>query len=100
MAMIRQIGIPTFFLTLSAAETHWNELLIILFRITENRTITELEASNLIYDQKCDLIRKDLVTVTRYFDRRIRELFKLIESKNGPFSEYEIKETYIRIEEN
>lgn len=30
MAMVRQLGIPTLFVTLSAAEARWPELLVIL----------------------------------------------------------------------
>jgi len=98
MSMIRQIGIPTFFLTLSAAETHWAELLVILAKILENRVISEEEAINLTFMEKSDLIQKDPVTTSRYFDKRIRELFKLIKANDGPFGKYQIIDTYIRIE--
>jgi PIF1-like helicase/Helitron helicase-like domain at N-terminus/UvrD-like helicase C-terminal domain len=98
MAMIRQIGIPTFFLTLSAAETKWNELLVILMKVVYNRDITEAEAEALSYAEKCDLIRKDPVTCARYYDKRVRFLFKILQSENGPFGEFIITDLYIRIE--
>ena len=34
MAMIRQFSLPSFFVTLSAAETRWLELLVILAKTT------------------------------------------------------------------
>ena len=98
MAMIRTLGIPTFFLTLSAAETRWPELIVILVRVLENKEISQEEANQITWEQKCNLIRKDPVTCARYFDRRIRELFKLIRTQGGPFEEYEVEDFYIRIE--
>ena len=98
MAMIRTLGIPTFFLTLSAAETRWPKLIVILVRVLEKREISQEEAEQISWEHKCNLIRKDLVTCARYFDRRLRELFKLIRTQGGPFAEYEVNDFYIRIE--
>ena len=98
MAMIRTLGIPTFFLTLSAAETRWPELIVILVRVLEKREISREEADQISWEHKCNLIRKDPVTCARYFDRRLRELFKLIRTQGGPFEEYEVDDFYIRIE--
>ena len=98
MAMIRTLGIPTFFLTLSAAETRWPELIVILVRVLEKREISREEADQISWEHKCNLIRKDPVTCARYFDRRLRELFKLIRTQGGPFGEYEVDDFYIRIE--
>ena len=39
MAMLRQLGKPTFFLTLSAAETRWPELVKFLFRLKYNKPL-------------------------------------------------------------
>jgi len=98
LATIRQIGIPSIFLTLSAAETKWIELLIILAKIVDNREITDEEAINMEYEEKVRLISSYPVTCARYFDHRIRELFKLLKHINGPFGEYEIIDSYCRIE--
>ena len=97
-AMIRQLGVPTFFLTLSAAETRWPELLIILAKVNRNVDMTEEEVSLLSFPEKCDLIRNDPVTCTRYFDHRIRELFKVLKANNGPFSPFKLVDLYLRIE--
>ena len=98
MSMIRQIGKPDLFLTLSAAETKWNELLVILvFNLTE-QVINEDQANSMSFEEKCDLIRKDPVTCARYFDHRLRELFKIIRAANGPFASNKVRETYIRVE--
>ena len=96
--MIRTLGIPTFFLTPSAAETRWPELIRILVRVLEKREISDEEIGEMTWEQKCNLKRKDPVTCARYFDKRVRQLFKLIRSKDGPFAEFEVIDFYIRIE--
>ena len=52
MAMIRQLGCPTLFLTLSAAETKWSELIVILTQVLENKVITLEEAEKMNYEKK------------------------------------------------
>ena len=96
MAMIRTSGIPTFFLMLSAAETRWPELIIILVRVLENRDISKEEAEQIFWEHKCNLNKEDRVTCVRYFDRTLGEL--LIRTHGGPFEEYEVTDFYIRIE--
>ncbi|CEP13534.1 hypothetical protein [Parasitella parasitica] len=66
MAMIRQLGIPTFFLTLSAAETKWNELPVQLKQIVDKVEISEHEAEALTIAEKRRLIQADPVT---YYQR-------------------------------
>lgn len=80
-AMIRQLGIPNFFITLSSAETQWNELLKILMKVAKNIDISKENAENLSFEAKAKLIRNDPVTCTRYFDHRIRHFLNLIKSK-------------------
>ena len=41
LAMVRQLECPTFFFTLSAAETKWAELLGILKTLVEKKQLTE-----------------------------------------------------------
>jgi hypothetical protein len=76
LAMIRQLGIPTLFLTLSAAESKWPELLVMLKSILDNKKITEEEAVAMCYEDKASLIRRDPVTCCRYFDYKLRQAFK------------------------
>lgn len=98
MAMIRQFGIPTLFVTLSAAETQWPELLVILKKVVDDVTITEDQAKEMAYAEKARLIQSDPVTCSRYFDYKFRELKKTWKDPNGPFAGYEISEYFFRIE--
>lgn len=50
--MVRQFNKGTFFITLSAAETKWEELLVILSKIVDDKVITLDEAENLEFNEK------------------------------------------------
>lgn len=74
-AMIRQLGIPTWFCSFSAAETKWIPLLKTLGQLVENVSYTDEEISNMSWEQKSKLIKSDPVTCARYFDFRFQKFF-------------------------
>lgn len=87
--MIRQLGCATIFLTLSAVETKWTELLVILMQMLENMK----------YEKKCQLIRNDPVTCVRYFEHRLKYLWEILSALCGLFEAYhELEDKYIRVE--
>ena len=71
-AMIRQIGFPSVFISQSAAETKWPELLKALGQTVDNRTYADEEVENMDFETKSRLIRGDSATVVRYFDHRFK----------------------------
>lgn len=84
ISMIRQLGKCTFFITLSAAESKWTELLVTLQKLQLNLDISEGEAALLTAKEKANLIRSDPVTCMRHFDRRIRKAHTLLfQKENG-----------------
>lgn len=84
IAMVRQLGKCTFFITFSAAERRWNELLVLLAKLLKQKVITEDEAEQLSNEEKNSLIRNDPVSCMRHFDRRYRSISKhLLMSSNG-----------------
>lgn len=74
-AMIRQLGVPTWFCSLSAAETRWPSLLKILGQQVRHVEYTEEENANLTWKEKCELIQSDPVTCTRFFNHRVQVFF-------------------------
>jgi len=96
IAMVKQLGSPHFFLTLSAADMQWPELLIILSK-QKGVTLTEAEIINMSYEDKCKLLREDPVLATRQFEFRLRKFFStVLLSSCGPLG---LIETYFyRIE--
>ena len=63
LAMVKQLGIPTFFRTLSCADLRWNELIEI---------IAKLNSLNLTDD---DTLNKNPVLVARHFQYRVEFFF-------------------------
>lgn len=97
MAMVRQHGIFTLFITLSAAETHWIALLKILKKTVDNED--DADVSDLNFEEKARLIRLDPVTCALYFNHKFREIKKTWTNTNdGPFGNYKLKLSYHRIE--
>ena len=84
MSMIRQLGCPTFFLTLSAAETKWPELVRILKEILDGDELPTDTVLELQWNVRAELIRRDPVTCARYFDHRSKELFKVLAQRLIP----------------
>ena len=87
MGMIRQLGMPTFFLTFSAAETWWPELIKSLYFEKHNKVLTDDEISNLSWAEKVKLIRDSPVTCCRHFDHRFRSFFNHVLKKELDFDE-------------
>ena len=64
--MVKQLGTPTFFITLSCADLRWNELILIIFEF--NRIdISDEEVDEMSYHERCDILSKNPVLVARYF---------------------------------
>ncbi|XP_070203473.1 uncharacterized protein [Littorina saxatilis] len=96
-AMIRHLGEPTFFATFSAAETHWLDLLRVLYKLQHDEDKTDDELENLTWQEKSKLIQKDPVTCARHFDYRIQVLFsKVIFGPLQPLGE--VKDYFYRVE--
>lgn len=71
-AMVRQMGIPTFFISLSCADTHWVGLIQSLGRIVDHKEYSEEQINSMNYLEKCRLINSDPVTCCRFFDNRFK----------------------------
>jgi hypothetical protein len=97
LGMVRQHGGFTIFVTLTAAETQWPELLKILKKTVDNED--DADVSDLSFEEKARLIRSDPVTCARYFEHRIKEVMKTWNiGEEGPFKKYKVKHIYYRIE--
>ena len=100
-AMIRQLGKPSLFVTLSPCELDWTELHVILAEARVGREIYASELAELKSynrDQISELLRSDPVVCAVYFNHRFQAMFKLIKAKEGIFKEHPVKHYYYRIE--
>ncbi|XP_024117601.2 uncharacterized protein LOC112139131 [Oryzias melastigma] len=71
-AMIRQLGNPTFFLTCSAAEMRWPEVI----EAIKHQQGEEVDFEKLTWIEKTDILRSNPVTTMRMFDKRVEALFR------------------------
>ena len=71
LAMIRQLGSFTFFLTLSAADLRWPETISVIAS-QYNVTLTEEDVKNMSWEERCHWIRRNPVTAARQFDYRVQ----------------------------
>ncbi|XP_066926174.1 uncharacterized protein [Clytia hemisphaerica] len=94
LAMVKQLGPPTFFFTLSCADLRWDELISIIYKM-KGQNVTDEFIDNLSYHERCDLLNSNPVLVARHFQYRVEVFFKTI-VLDGPLD----KTTYyaIRVE--
>ena len=86
MAMICQLGIPTLFISLSAADTKWLELLQSIYKLTNKKNITHEQLEKMPWNEKCNLISKDPGTCALYFNHRVKKFIKhILKSPCSPF---------------
>ncbi|XP_047245588.1 uncharacterized protein LOC124882907 isoform X2 [Girardinichthys multiradiatus] len=93
MSMLRQLGTPQFFVTFSAAEMRWPEVIEAIKR--QQGEEVDFEALN--WSEKCDILRSNPVTTMRMFDKRVEALFRdLLFSPAKPLGE--IIDYFYRVE--
>ena len=96
-AMIRQLGIPTWFCSFSAAETKWEPLLCSLSKLLNGKILSTVDVNNLNWQEKCNLIKSDPVTCARYFDFRIQCFIRhVLKHSSRPIGE--IADFFYRVE--
>ena len=74
VAMVKQLGIPTWFMTLSCADLRWPELFKIVAR-TQGRDITEDAIEALSYTERCHMLNANPVVTAKHFQHRVETFF-------------------------
>ena len=75
LAKVRQFGVSTFFLTWSAAEFNWPEIIqIVAYQYGETLTTEEVNAMD--WSTKCNYLKRNPVTVARQIDYIFKQVFK------------------------
>ena len=73
LAMVRQLGIPSFFMTLSCADLRWKELIYIISKL-KGKEPSDEEIDAMSYFEICELLNSNPVTLTRQFQRGIESV--------------------------
>ena len=74
VAMVKQLGIPTWFMTLSCADLRWPELFQIISRM-QGKDITDEDVDALSYDEKCKMLNLNPFIVAKHFQYRVESFF-------------------------
>ena len=74
VAMVKQLGIPTWFMTLSSADLRWPELFQIISRI-QGKDIADEEVDALCYDEKYEMPNLNPVIVAKHSQYRAETFF-------------------------
>lgn len=77
LAMVKQLGLPTFFMTLSCADLRWNELIKIISSLN-GQPITDDQINELSYFERCQYLNLNPVLLARHFQYRVEVFFKEI----------------------
>ena len=97
MAMMRQLGIPTLFMTFSAADRRWIEIDNAILVQQGKPPMTAEEHKNMTWEDHCRIIMSNPVTAARFFDNRVRKFIKdVIMSEAGPIGK--VEDYYYRTE--
>ena len=96
LAMIRQLGTPTWFFTLSAADMKWPDMIQIIARQC-GVNYTDEDILALSFENKPNWLRRNPVTAVRHFQYRLNTFFQhFLKSSANPLGE--IVDFGIRIE--
>ena len=76
--MMRQLGFPSLFISQSAAEAKWPELLQALGELADNKTYNDEEITTMKLANKMQTYKNDSPTVVRYFDHRFQQLLNKV----------------------
>jgi hypothetical protein len=77
IAMVKQLGIPTWFMTLSCVHLRWPELFQIVGR-TQGKNLTEEQVAALSYVERCQMLNANPVVVAKHFQHRVETFFSEI----------------------
>ena len=95
-AMVRQLGIPTWFLTLTAADLRWPETIQVIAR-QYGQELSEEHVNKMSWQDRCTWIRSNPVTCARHFEFKYQKFLKdVIMSKAHPIGS--VSDYFYRVE--
>ncbi|XP_057292445.1 uncharacterized protein LOC130621150 [Hydractinia symbiolongicarpus] len=91
LAMVKQLGLPSYFLTLSCADLRWDELVVIIGKLNN----IDVSSNELDYFRRCSILNQNPVLTARHFQYRVENFFREIllhkSSPIGQVANYAIK---------
>lgn len=96
-AMIRQLGFPVIFMSMSAADVHWTPLLKTLGQLVDKVNYTSEDIDHFDWATRSRLVSSDPVTCARYFDYKFQHFMNII-LKSSCHPVGEITDYFYRVE--
>jgi len=92
LAMVKQLGLPTYFMTLSCADLRWNELVEIIGKLND-LNLSKEDIENLNYFERTKILNSNPVLLARHFQYRVESFFKqmIINGSLGKVIHYAIR---------
>ena len=82
--MVKQLGILTWFMTLSCADLRWPELFQIIAR-TQGKNLTDDQVKAMSYNERCSMLNLNPVVVAKHFQHRVETFVtEILLSKLNP----------------
>ena len=75
VAMVKQLGIPTYFLRLSCADLRWEKLPYIINKLN-NLGLSHEELKSLSYQERCNFLNNNPVLVARHLQHKFEVFFQ------------------------
>ena len=88
--MVKQLGCPTFFMTLSSADLRWNELISIIAKL-DNPKLSEEDIEKILYHDRCKFLNSNPVLVAWRFQYRVQCRQIVIDGPLGKTKYYVIR---------
>ena len=76
LAMVKQLRILTFFMTLSCADLHWNKLISIIAKL-KGGNLQEEHINNMNFFERCTYLNMNPVLIAQHFQYRVEVFFKV-----------------------
>ena len=98
MAMLRQKGCPSLFMTISCAEYKWKELVRQILETEWKREVSMEYVNSLSDSERNHIISRSAVQSTIHFQKRVEKIFNLLKFEDEIFEGYSVSDYYYRIE--
>ena len=97
-AMVRQLGYPTLFFSLSSADTRWDPLIHTLGLLVDKQDYSDhYIKAEMSFQDKARLVASHPAVCSRYFHQRVKHFMKII--VQGPHSPFgKVKDFFYRVE--
>ena len=77
LSKVKQLGLPTFFMTLSCADLQWDELISIIASL-QGEILTQEEIDHMDFFTRCEYLNQNSVLLVKHFQHRVEMFFKVV----------------------